>query len=96
LNEPRQALIDAIRSGVLPLEIALVVSNRKGAYGLERAQAAEIPTMVFPLKRALSQLMAFGQPTEIPVAYFSTTRARIFGCFALIWVIELIISFVER
>jgi folate-dependent phosphoribosylglycinamide formyltransferase PurN len=57
---PRQALIDAIGSGALPLEIALVVSNRKGAYGLERAQAAKIPTLVFPLKRVLSRLMASG------------------------------------
>jgi formyltetrahydrofolate-dependent phosphoribosylglycinamide formyltransferase len=41
-----QALIDAN----LPAEIALVVSNRKAAYGLQRAAAAGIPTLYAPLK----------------------------------------------
>lgn len=45
-----QALIDAIAAGQLGAEIALVVSNRKDAYGLERAQAAGIETLYFPLK----------------------------------------------
>lgn len=39
-----QALIDA------GMSIALVVSNRKSAYGLARAQTAGIPTLYFPLK----------------------------------------------
>jgi formyltetrahydrofolate-dependent phosphoribosylglycinamide formyltransferase len=45
-----QALIDAIAAKKLDAEIALVVSNRKAAYGLVRAQAAGIPTLYFPLK----------------------------------------------
>jgi formyltetrahydrofolate-dependent phosphoribosylglycinamide formyltransferase len=46
-----QAIIDAISSGELPdVEIAVVVSNRKAAYGLQRAQAAGIPTEYLPLK----------------------------------------------
>ncbi len=45
-----QALIDATRSGTLPAQIVLVVSNRKAAYGLERAAQAGIPTRYFPLK----------------------------------------------
>jgi formyltetrahydrofolate-dependent phosphoribosylglycinamide formyltransferase len=45
-----QALIDAIAVKKLDAEIALVVSNRKAAYGLARAQAAGIPTLYFPLK----------------------------------------------
>lgn len=45
-----QALIDATQSGVLDAEIALVVSNRKAAYGLTRAEQANIPTLYFPLK----------------------------------------------
>lgn len=45
-----QALIDAIDSGALDGEIALVVSNRKNAYGLIRAENAGIPTLYFPLK----------------------------------------------
>lgn len=45
-----QAIIDAIRSRVLPAEIAVVVSNRAGAYGLARAEKAGIPTRVHRLK----------------------------------------------
>jgi formyltetrahydrofolate-dependent phosphoribosylglycinamide formyltransferase len=35
---------------VLAVEIAVVVSNRKDAYGLQRAEKAGIPTLYFPLK----------------------------------------------
>jgi phosphoribosylglycinamide formyltransferase-1 len=38
-----QALIDAARAGLLGAQIALVVSNRGAARGLERARAAGIP-----------------------------------------------------
>ncbi len=45
-----QALIDACRAGELPgVEIAVVVSNRRDAYGLERARQAKIPTEYHPL-----------------------------------------------
>ncbi len=45
-----QALIDATQAGVLNAEIVLVVSNRKAAFGLERAKNAGIQTLYFPLK----------------------------------------------
>ncbi|MFQ3645744.1 MAG: phosphoribosylglycinamide formyltransferase [Anaerolineae bacterium] len=45
-----QALIDAIAAGTLNAQIVLVVSNRKDAYGLQRAEKAGIPTLYFPLK----------------------------------------------
>lgn len=45
-----QVLIDAAKNGVLNADIALVISNRRDAYGLERAQSAGIPTLYFPLK----------------------------------------------
>jgi formyltetrahydrofolate-dependent phosphoribosylglycinamide formyltransferase len=45
-----QALIDACNSGKLEAEIVLVVSNRKAAFGLERAKNAGIETLYFPLK----------------------------------------------
>jgi len=45
-----QAIIDAITKGKLKAEIAVVVSNRKGAFGLTRAEEAGIPTRYFPFK----------------------------------------------
>ena len=44
-----QAIIDRIDSGDLDAEIAVVVSNRADAYGLQRATAAGIPTEVLDL-----------------------------------------------
>ena len=39
-----QSIIDEHKKGTINCEIALVISNRKNAYGLERAKAAGIPT----------------------------------------------------
>ena len=54
-----QALIDAQDSGILTSgEIALVVSNTAGAYALERAKKAGIPTCTL-LKKELGSQKAF-------------------------------------
>jgi formyltetrahydrofolate-dependent phosphoribosylglycinamide formyltransferase len=45
-----QAILDAVSAGDLDALVTLVVSNRKAAYGLTRAQQAGVPTLVFPLK----------------------------------------------
>lgn len=45
-----QAILDACSDGRLPARVVLVVSNRKGAYGLVRAHQAGVPTLYFPLK----------------------------------------------
>jgi formyltetrahydrofolate-dependent phosphoribosylglycinamide formyltransferase len=45
-----QAIIDAVHDQRIRAEIPLVVSNRRNAYGLVRAQKAGIPTKYFPLK----------------------------------------------
>ena len=45
-----QALLDAMRMRVLDAQVVLVVSNRKDAFGLERAAKAGIPTRYHPLK----------------------------------------------
>lgn len=50
-----QALIDACADGTLPASIVLVVSNRKQAYGVQRAEQAGIPTLYAPLKPWLAQ-----------------------------------------
>jgi formyltetrahydrofolate-dependent phosphoribosylglycinamide formyltransferase len=65
-----QALIDAIAAGHLHAHIALVVSNRKNAYGLQRAANAGIPTLYFPLKRYTDE----GRSRE---AYDADLAARI-------------------
>jgi phosphoribosylglycinamide formyltransferase 1 len=41
-----QAIIDAIEAGKIPAEIAVVISSRKTAYALERAQKHHIPTCI--------------------------------------------------
>lgn len=41
-----QALLDAAKEPGSPVEIALVISNVSGAYALERARAASVPTEV--------------------------------------------------
>ena len=45
-----QALIDAIATRTLNARIALVVSNREGVLGLERARKAGIATQTLPLE----------------------------------------------
>lgn len=45
-----QAIIDAVEGGRLPgVEVALVVSNRREAYGITRAVQHGIPVVIFPL-----------------------------------------------
>jgi formyltetrahydrofolate-dependent phosphoribosylglycinamide formyltransferase len=50
-----QAILDAVAGGQLEADNALVVSNRKAAYGLVRAEQAGVPTLYFPLKPYLDQ-----------------------------------------
>ena len=50
-----QALIDAIADGRLDATIAVVVSNRPGAAGLDRARAAGIETLVLDHRGAVSR-----------------------------------------
>lgn len=45
-----QALLDATRMKMLDAQVVGVVSNRKDAYGLERARKAGVPTHYHPLK----------------------------------------------
>src|SRR5512138_3182479 len=50
-----QALIDAIADGRFRATIALVISNRAAAQGLQRAQAAGIETLVIPHREYASR-----------------------------------------
>jgi len=40
-----QAILDACSAGALPAEVAVVISDRGDAYGLERARAAGVPAV---------------------------------------------------
>lgn len=42
-----QAIIDASEKGEIPAKVAVVVSNKPDAYGLERAKKHKIPTAIF-------------------------------------------------
>jgi len=45
-----QAILDACAGGELPAQVVAVVSNRRDAYGLERARRAGVPALYHPLK----------------------------------------------
>ena len=45
-----QAIIDNVSSGKIKAELALVISSKHGAYALERAKKAGIPTAVIAKK----------------------------------------------
>src|SRR5687768_7342308 len=63
------ALIDAIQARALDATIAIVVSNRPGAAGLERARAAGIETLVLDHTR-------FGSRQEFDAALARELQAR--------------------
>ena len=58
-----QAIIDAIAGG-LPTDVVLVVSSRPDAYGIERARAAGIPTLVMNRETYADVLAADAQIVE--------------------------------
>lgn len=50
-----QAIIDRIADGYLPLEIAVVISDKPDAFALERAQKADIKTVAVERKACASK-----------------------------------------
>ncbi|KAL8722711.1 MAG: hypothetical protein Q9225_000878, partial [Loekoesia sp. 1 TL-2023] len=77
-----QAVIDAIASGVLPnTEISLVISNRKDAYGLQRARDAGIEAVCHNLipysKRFPDPNARYGQ--EAREAYDADLADKVLG-----------------
>jgi formyltetrahydrofolate-dependent phosphoribosylglycinamide formyltransferase len=72
-----QAILNACRDGSLPAQVMLVVSDKKDAFGLERARRAGIPARVYPKPKdldrrmydaALAELAASVQPDYIILA----------------------------
>jgi phosphoribosylglycinamide formyltransferase-1 len=56
-----QAVIDAVATGSLPLEIRLVVSDNPKAFALARAGAAKIPSLVMPFSKSVETRSAYGE-----------------------------------
>jgi phosphoribosylglycinamide formyltransferase-1 len=71
-----QAIIDAVRNRVLDAEIALVISNRADAAGLERARDAGIETLHISHK-------AYAQRDDFDRALVDALRARGVGLVCL-------------
>lgn len=72
-----QAILDACREGALPAAVVAVISNRRDAYGLERARQAGLPALALPKRketdrrdydRALADQVAAFQPDWIVLA----------------------------
>ena len=90
-----QALINATQDGIVSGDIVGVISNRKSAYGLERAQAADIPSAVLsfsPFKDrgepreaydvALADLVSTYQPDIIVLAgWMRILTSHFINCF---------------
>lgn len=72
-----QAILDACESGRLPARVSAVISNRREAYGLERARLAGVPAVYFPKPGAeerrdydarLADVVASYQPDYVVLA----------------------------
>jgi formyltetrahydrofolate-dependent phosphoribosylglycinamide formyltransferase len=72
-----QAILDACASGELPARVAAVISNKRAAYGLERARLAGVPAVYKPKPKEqdrrqydheLAELVAGYQPNWVVLA----------------------------
>ena len=76
-----QAIIDAVEAGDLPgVEIALVVSNRREAYGIRRAIKHAIPVVYFPK-------LPYTKAAR-PRSDYDADLARIVQGFGVEWVVQ--------
>ncbi|MEE8578278.1 MAG: phosphoribosylglycinamide formyltransferase [candidate division Zixibacteria bacterium] len=78
-----QALIDASASGALSADISLVISNRRKAFGVERAATAGIDTFVFKRKK-------YPTPEEADLALARVLREHEIDYIALAGYLSLI------
>ena len=76
----QQAIMDAVAEGRLPgVEVALVVSNRKDAYGIQRAIERGVPVVYFPL----APYSKAGRPRQ----EYDADLASIVCAFGVTWVV---------
>ena len=79
-----QALLDAEEAGLMPHgEIALVVSNKAGAYALERARMAGVPGAVITRQRCGSQ-EAFEEELQMVLERNGTDLIILAGFLAIL------------
>src|ERR1051326_5085430 len=80
-----QAILDACASGDLPARVVAVVSNKRDAFGLERARQSGVPALVKPKPKAqdrreydaeLADLVAPYQPDWVILAGFMRILSR--------------------
>jgi len=76
----QQAIMDAVAEGRLPgVEVALVVSNRKDAYGIQRAIERGVPVVYFPL----APYSKAGRPRQ----EYDADLASLVRAFDVTWVV---------
>jgi len=77
----QQAIMDAVAEGRLPgVKVGLVVSNRKDAYGIQRAIQAAVPVVYFPL----APYTKAGRPRQ----EYDAALAGIVRAFDASWVVQ--------
>ena len=75
-----QAILDAVADGRLPgVEVALVVSNRREAYGVQRAVRHGVPVVYFPL----APYSRAGRPRQA----YDADLAALIRAFDITWVV---------
>ena len=80
LTQDQQAIMDAVGAGHLPgVEVALVVSNRRDAFGIKRAVKHGVPVVYFPL--------APYTQADRPREEYDADLARIIQAFNVEWVV---------
>jgi len=64
-----QAILDACASGELDAQVVAVISNKKDAFGLERARRADVPAIVKPKFKEQDRRVYDAELAELVAAY---------------------------
>jgi phosphoribosylglycinamide formyltransferase 1 len=82
-----QSILDACQNGELPAQVCAVISNKSGAYGLERARQSGVPTAILiknkdqdrlDYDRQLADRVAAYQPDWIVLAGWMRLLSAVF------------------
>jgi phosphoribosylglycinamide formyltransferase-1 len=82
-----QAIIDVVQSGQLDVDISLLVCDKPGAFAIERARAAKIPSFIFTAKdypskehyeeEILAQLKTYGVEFIVLAGYMRLIGSKL-------------------